>query len=426
MENKTYQRKEHWTPTPRPEWLTTMNEMAASLDMKSIVPLDATSLINQAISNTGLEDFGDTQWVNHFNALTQSIENEANLHFAGRVLTRSEFVRYLETRLNIVECYKQSPDINNESIEAPIFIFGFGRSGTTILYELLAQDPQFRVPSKWESLYPCPPPEQDSYDNDPRIALAEKTNTFNEGMIPEFNMIHKSSAKLPVESVEMVYFTFLSEVFPIAFQTPSYDAYVATQDMRYCFEWHKKLLKLLQWRCKAEHWLLKGPSHLPYLTELLDTYPDARIIFTHRDPIVSADSVLSLQASLYWWRSDKPWGNDSSDNWVIGSAESRAKIWDDIIERIENGKIDKRNLSNFQYSDFMSDPMASVKKIYADLNLTLSQTIEQKMQAFIDAKPQGKYGAHNYQQAPDAVVMQERRAYKKYQDYFGVANELKL
>jgi hypothetical protein len=424
MSNETYQRKKHWAPTPRPEWLATMNKMTSSLDMKSVVPLDAASLINQATSNTGLDDFGDEDWIKHFNALMQSIEDEADLHFAGRVLTRSEFVRYLEIRLNIVECYKQSPDINNETIDAPVFIFGLGRSGTTILYELLAQDPQFRSPSKWESLYPCPPPEQDSYDNDPRIAKAERANAFNESLIPELNMMHKSSAKLPVESVELVYFTFLSEVFASAFQVPSYDAYVATQDMRYCFAWQKKLLKLLQWRCKAKHWLLKGPSHLPYLTEMLDIYPGARIIFTHRDPIVTADSVVSLQGTLYWWRSDNPWGDSSFDNWIMGSAESRAKIWDGIIEHIEDGKIDKNNLANFQYSDFMNDPMASIKKIYADLSLTLTPQVEQKMQAFLDAKPQGKYGEHNYQQAPDEVIAQERQAYKKYQDYFGIANEL--
>ncbi|MAT51205.1 MAG: sulfotransferase family protein [Porticoccaceae bacterium] len=420
----SYQRKENWVPTPRPDWVATMNEMFASVDMHSIAPMDHQALIAQAVKNTGLEDFGDDVWIEHFKVLTESIEAEANLHFAGRCLSRSEFVRYLEIRLQLVDWIKKHPEVNDEVIDQPVFITGFGRSGTTILFELLSQDPQFRTCSKWESLFPCPPPEKDTYDTDPRIALTDKINTLNESLIPELQGMHKSAAVLPVESVEMVYFTFLSEVFPICFQLPSYDKYQQQQDMRYCFAWQKKLLQLLQSRFKAKHWLLKGPSHLSYLEEIMDVYPDAKIIFTHRDPIVSADSVVSFQGALYWWRTDKPWGDGSADNWVIGSAEVRAGIWDDIIDKLENGKIDKRRTTNFQYDEFMTDPMAAVRKIYQDLDLELSGDAEQRMLDFLAAKPQGKFGKHEYEHPPEPVIRHERQVYKRYQDYFSVPNEL--
>lgn len=417
-------RKEKWAPAPRPQWVQTLNEQAAHLDMASVVPLDCQSLIDQAVKNTGLDDFGDRQWLEHFQVLTLSIEKEANLHFAGRMLTRSEFVRYLQARLQIVNWLKRAPDIFEEVIDRPIFITGYGRSGTTILYEMLSQDPQFRVPLKWESLFPCPPPESATYGKDFRITLAEKINDFNEAMIPELKAMHKSASTLPVESLELNYFTFLSEVYPIAFQVPTYARYLESKNLGYCFEWQKKLLKLLQWRCKGNHWLLKGPSHLPHLRELIEVYPDARVIFTHRDPVVCADSGLSLQASLYWWRTDKPWGDGTMENWLIDSPQSRAKPWDDIIAMIDDGTLKKTNISNFQYAEFMGNPMAAVKNIYTDLNLELTADVEARMQQFLAEKPQGKFGKHEYEHPPVEVIEYERGVYQKYQEYFSVPNEL--
>lgn len=424
MTVNTYQRKEHWTPTPRPQWVQTLNEQGAKLDMASVVPLDSESLIAQAVKNTGLGDFGDDAGAEHFRVLARSIEEEANLHFAGRILTRSEFVRYLEIRFGLVDWLKRAPEILDEKIDQPIFITGYGRSGTTILYEVLSLDPRFRVPLKWESLFPFPPPESSTYDHDPRIARADKVNEFNENMIPELSAMHKSAGSLPVESLELNYFTFLSEVYPIAFQVPTYDRYLEARSMDYSFEWQKKFLKLLQWRCKGDRWLLKGPSHLPYLRELLGVYPDARIIFTHRDPVVCADSGLSLQASLYWWRTDEPWGDGTMKNWLIDSPQSRAQPWDDIIDMIEDGTLKADHVCNSQYDDFMTDPMAAVRKIYTQLGLDLTADVEQRMRQFLAEKPQGQYGRHEYEHPPREVIEYEREVYKKYQDYFSVPNEL--
>jgi hypothetical protein len=387
-----------------------------------VVPLDEQSLLDEACRNTGLSDFGEDGWRDHFRVLLDAIDKEAQLHFVGRVLTRSEFLIYLEARLRIVDWCKRQPEVLDEKVKKPIIIMGFGRSGTTILFEVLSQDPQFRVVKKWEAMFPCPPPEEATYLTDPRIEMTEKVSAFSENIIPEFKAMHKVGGNLPVESVEFVYLTFLSEVYPIAFQVPSYARYLATQDMRYCFEWQKKILQLLQSRYSAGHWLMKGPSHLPYLAEFLDVYPDAKIIFTHRDPIVSADSVVSLQGTLYWWRTNNPWGDGSFDDWAF--AESRAKVWDGIIDGIENGKISKNNIANFQYNQFMEDPIASIRKIYAELDMTLTPAVEEKMRAYLAARPQEKFGKHQYDSAPAEVIAAERRVYQRYQNFFNVPDEI--
>lgn len=425
MTNNNYDRRQYWAPVPRPEWVSTLNRQAQALDLNSLVPLSPESLISQAQSNTGLNDFGEPKWRQHFDALMHAIEAEANLHCTGRMLTRSEFIRYLEARLQMVDYLKQNPVIEHETIDKPIFITGYGRSGTTILFEVLSQDPQFRVPQKWESLFPCPPPETASYTTDARIQQTASISEFSESIIPELQAMHKIAANLPVESVELVYFTFLSEVFPMAFQVPSYARYLETQDLTECFEWQKRILQVLQSKHKKNHWLLKGPSHLPYIFELLTVYPDARIIFTHRDPIITADSVLSLLGSLYWWRTDQPWGDSNSiDTWALAQADERAAVWDPIIDSLESGILSKATISNVQYDEFITQPMQAVRKIYDDLELELSPETEAKMLAFLDAKPKGKYGEHIYSKTPPEVIAEERLIYQRYQQYFGVRNEL--
>jgi hypothetical protein len=422
MQQGSYDRRAAWVPPPRPDWVKRVNDECGALDIRSVVPLDEQSLLDHARRNTGLSDFDDDGWLDHFRVLLDAIDKEAKLHFIGRVLARSDFLSYLEARLRIVDWYKCHPKVREEKIEKPILILGFGRSGTTILFEILSQDPQFRVVRKWEALFPCPPPDPAAAGSDPRIELAEKLSAFSENIIPEFKSMHKLGGNLPVESAEFVYLTFLSEIFPMVFQVPTYARYFAQQDHRYTFEWQKKILMLLQSKQRGSRWLLKGPSHLPYLQELLDVYPDARIIFTHRDPIVSADSVVSLHGALYWWRTDHPWGDGTIDDWFI--PEARAKIWDDIIERMESGAIPRKSVTHFQYDEFMGDPMASIEKIYRELELTLLPDIEDRMRAYLAAHPQEHFGKHRYSSSPESVVAEERRVYRRYQEYFGVSNEI--
>ena len=294
----TFDRRAVWTPPPRPEWLATFNALGAMMNFKSIVPLTAESLMAEAMANTGLSDFGaDNRWEKHFRKLLDSIETEAKLTPFGRILTRSDFIIYLEARLRITEEYRLHPEIEDEVITEPVFIIGFGRSGTTILQEVLSHDPQFRSVQKWESLFPVPSPEKATYTTDPRIQKAQELSDVVHAASPEWATMHAWAGNLPVEDIEFTYPAFLSEVWATAFQVPSYEKYFSQQDCHEHFEWHKRTLKLLQWKYKGKHWLLKNPTHLPRIPQLLDVYPDAKIIFTHRDPIASG--VIATEISLH-------------------------------------------------------------------------------------------------------------------------------
>ena len=251
----------------------------------------------------------------------------------------------------------------------------------------------------------------------------KRQSEFSESIIPELQSIHKIAASLPVESVELLYLTFLSEVYPMAFQVPSYARYLEDQNFEECFGWLKRILQVLQFHYKKPHWLLKGPSHLPYIFDFLKVFPDTRIIFTHRDPIVTADSTLSLFGSLYWWRSDKPWGDGGNDTWVLAPAQQRAEVWNPIIDSLEQGLLANSKVSNVNYQEFISEPMQAVRQVYLDLELDLSQETEAKMLTFLANKPKGKFGEHIYSKTPAEVIAEERVAYQRYQQYFNVANE---
>src|SRR5579872_2154834 len=162
-----------WTPPPRPEWVSRVNEEGAFLDMRSVVPLDENSLLATARQNTGLDDFGPEDWITPFRRLITSLDEEANHNFLGRVMTRSDLLIYLEARLRIQDCYNRHPEIAEEEIAKPILILGQGRAGTSGLIHLLSKDPDNATLLTWEMMFPCPPPEAATYATDPRIEKAD-------------------------------------------------------------------------------------------------------------------------------------------------------------------------------------------------------------------------------------------------------------
>jgi hypothetical protein len=424
LASRSFDRRVGWEPEKRPEWLAQFNGLGKLMDIKSVVPLDETSLLTHAMANTGLSDFGDDNWRPHFRMLLKLIEAEAKLNFFGRLWTRSDFLTYLEARLQIVDAYRKHPEIEDEVVKEPIFIVGFGRSGTTILHEVLSNDPQFRSVQRWEELFPAPPPEEATYRTDPRIAKAQGLVDVINAVSPEWKKMHAWGGDIPVEDIEFTYPAFLSEVWPLGFQIPSWEPYFAQQDVGHHFAWHKKTLKYLQWKYKKPHWLMKNPTHLPRLPRLLEFYPDAKFIFTHRDPITSGDSVVNVQGVIFYWRTDEPWSGNTIDEWVL--ADQRAKMWDDVIDWIETGVIKPGSFANFQYHEFIDAPLTAIEKAYGDLGLAMTDEARERMRAFLAARPQHQHGKHTYKRAGhiDEVASDERRKYRRYQDYFGVPDEM--
>jgi hypothetical protein len=420
-EKNEFDRRARWQPAPRPEWVARLNEEGEILKSRSIVPLDEASLLAEARRNTGLADFGDDGWIDHFRVLIRAIEDEAQLTLMGRILTRQDLLQYLEIRLQIQDAYTKHPEIEDEEIFEPVMILGHGRTGTTILHEVMSTDPQFRIVKRWEAMFPCPPPEAASYATDPRIEKADRLITIFDRVTPEWKAMHKFGGDLPVECAEYLYACFLSNVFVFSFQIPSYAAYLQTQDVSYTIRWHQRVLKLLQWKYKKPHWLLKNPLWIDEIPKVLEIYPDAKIILTHRDPITVSDSFVNVMGTIFWWRTDDPWGGGMLDQLVM--ADGRAETQANLMRWMEDGTLRKGFVSNVLYADFMRDPVDTIERAHRDLGLDFDASSAERIRAYLATKPKGKHGAFEYEGVSESQVAAERERFAAYQRYFKVPNE---
>ena len=383
---------------------------------------DQDRLVDEAVTRTGLDDFGEPSWQEGLALLLDSFEHEARLNDLGVEIATAEVVTYLANRLAINAWRAEHPEVAEGAVERPIFIVGQPRTGTTILYDLLAQDPVIRAPLTWEVDRPVPAPETATYATDPRIAEVQATIDLAESVMPGFTSFHPMGALLGQECVRMTASDFRSIIFPTQYHMPTYDHWLLHDaDLAPAYRWHRRYLQHLQSRHPADQWLLKSPAHLWHLEALAAEYPDAVIVHTHRDPLKVIASCCALTAHLQRMASDETWGT-----------EAAAAFADDIFLGLDRG-IDARDRGTFppgqtidvHFLDFMADPFSTIRGIYAALGRELTVPAEERMRAFLAAHPgDGDGGAARYRFADtglDAGILRERS--RRYQERFGVASE---
>jgi hypothetical protein len=411
-----------WTPQPRPDWLRLVNAEGRHMHIESLVPLEPQELLATARRTTGFDDFGvDDGWREGLERYVRSVNTESQLHLFGRLMVRSDVLRLLEARLGIEAAFAAHPEIDEEVISAPVVVSGLGRSGTTILYEILAQDPQFGSPLTWEVMFPYPPPDKATYGTDPRIERCEHLVTQWNRVAPTWTASHQNGALLPQECAFAMQLGFVGEILCAMSPVPSYAAWFLQQDLSPTYAYYKRLLKLLQWRNPRTHWLLKAPSHLDCLPILFKTFPDAHVVVSHRDPIKAQASSTAALGTLYWMRSDLPLDVTAHERYMV--PEAMAARLNKVIDEIEVGTIPRAQMHNFLYADLVRDPMASIPKLYAEIGFTLSDTAAKRMKDYLATKPKGKFGTHKHAKVDNEEVMRRRGLLEKYQSYYNVPSE---
>lgn len=417
------QRYANWTPPKRPDWVERINNEGRCMDIKSVVPLDQDSLLRTAKANTGLDDFGADDWAEPFKVLVEAVDREAELTLMGRLMSRQELLLYLEARLRIEDCYKRHPEIDDERIESPLFIIGQGRSGTSVLQNVMSMDPDNGTILHWEALFPCPPPEKATYRSDARIEKAHQLLTQWNRVTPEIQAMHEFAGQLPIENIQLHCLSFRSPGWFNSFvgQAPSYLAYMSTQDNALIYRYEKRVLKLLQWKNPRKHWVLKNPVSILHLPDVLKVYPDAKFIWTHRDPIKALSSEISLIGTLNWIRSDHPFIGESLANFT--DARLVAAMLSQPIDWLESGAFPQDQLCNIQYREFMQSPLGVVEKIYAQFGIEMTASGRAAMQKYMDDHPRSSRPGHQYDLGSAERVKQERELFRRYQDYFSVPSE---
>ena len=385
-----------------------------------IVRLDAATLCARARRATGLEDFGDPWFREPLAVLLDALEREAALHTLGRVIARADLTRLLENRLRMTDVIARHPEITAAPIARPLFIVGLPRTGTSILHELLAQDPANRVPMTWEVMHPFPPPERATYTSDPRIAALDHHLAGVDRLLPEFKTMHPMGAELPQECVALTAHDFASMLFSTTHRVPGYQAWLDRADLRPVYASHRRQLQYLQWRCPAAHWALKSPGHLWALDALLAEYPDACVVQTHRDPLKVIASLASLVATL------RTMGSDRVDRAAIGAEWTRflaAGLARAAASR-DRWPASVPPPFDMQFGEFLRDEIAMVRRIYVHFGRALSAEAEARMRRFLAANPRDKHGTHRYALADAGLdPAAERARYAAYQQRFAVPSE---
>lgn len=422
MTQSTADHRTQWAPPPRPEWVQRINEEGACMDIQGVVPLDEASLLASAMQATGLSDFGDDHWREPFRILLRSLEEESGLHLIGRIRTRSELLQLLTARLQIEDTYKRHPEIANEVIRQPIIIVGQGRSGTSLLSNVLAHDPHNGALLQWQCTFPCPPPETATLETDSRIERAHALIQQWVRVTPTIASMHEFGGDLPMECTQILALAFRSQTwFDCLGQIPAYDTFMAGQDPDIALAYHERVLKLLQWKAPREHWVLKDPMHLYRLPQLMRRYPDACIAWPHRDPVRALASTVSLVGTLQWGRCDHPFKGGSFE--YVTDPKLSAGALGHVMNQLDAGVVPEKQMFHLLYKDLVADTMSVIKRMYAHLGLPLRPESEKGMADYVAAHPRDARPAHRFSAGSEEVVTNARKAYHRYQDRFQIPME---
>jgi len=406
----------------RPLPIRAMNAAGRGLARLGVVPisLDPDDLLAAASKAAGLSDFGPETFLPGFHKLLESLEADGRLSLFGRFFARRQLLELLTHRLELADWRKRRPEIADVEIRRPLFILGLPRTGTTLLYGLLAEDPANRAPLSWEIDQPSPPAETATYDTDPRIATTQARFDQVKALAPGFQAIHPIGALMPQECIVPTASEFMSLRFQMVFDVERYDAWLLEQDMRPTYAWHRRFLQHMQSRHACDRWILKSPGHLGPIDVLFEIYPDAMVVQTHRDPIRVIPSVAHLEYTMRLVSSDQV------DPARVG--RQMIAVWSKLLEqgmaaRDRHPEREERIL-DLSMREVVGDPIACVDKIYQHFDLELSDEARTRMQRYLVDHPKDEFGTHRY--SLEAFGLEQdavNAAFKGYRERFDVAAE---
>ncbi|MDT8368981.1 MAG: sulfotransferase [Longimicrobiales bacterium] len=350
--------------------------------------LEVDELLETAHRRTGLDDFGPRDFEEPLRVLVAAVRSEARLTELGRLATRRDLLRLLTNRLRLVDDRKRHPEIASESIRAPWIITGLPRTGTTLLFNLLALDPANRTPLTWEVMDSSPPPGRAGSD-DARAAECDRALDWFGRMAPEYRKIHPIGAHLPQECIAITSHAFRSVRFHRTHHVPSYRAWLDGADMTPAYRWHHASLQHLGWGTGRARWVLKTPAHLFGLGALLAVYPDARVVQTHRDPLKSIASNTSQVVVLR-----RAFRGAEAPLEVDATMRRWSTALNEMMDRRDRGEIGRA--VDLWHRDLIRDPIEGVRAVYAAFDAELSPDAEARMRAWVEAHPREEHGAHRY------------------------------
>ena len=352
--------------------------------------LNADDLESQARDETGLSDFGDPYYREGLERLVASMNNEAELTEIGEIMQTMRLVAHLTARLGVENAYREHPEIVEQHVGGPVFVIGLPRTGTTALSQLVAADPQFRSLRLWESGSPVPPPETATEHTDPRIATTEAGLAMMNETFPLMQTMYHSEATTATECQDLMGMSFRTVHFDGSARVPSYLEWVTNCDMRGTYEYHERVLKLLQWHCPPNLWHLKTPVHMFAMDALVDVYPNARFLWSHRDPAQVLASVCSL---IHYTRS---WSSDRDDTAELGR-EMTERWWEAVRRAMDfRSRVGEERFADVAFVSLQTDPVGALGASFDRVGVDFNETSRRAVERWAASHEPGSHGAHAY------------------------------
>ena len=385
------------------------------------VSLTEDAVLAAARQRTGLSDFGAEDFRDRLRVWLAAADEDTELNPVGRLTVYGNCVRVLSNRLRLEELLRRHPDILDVPIRRPIIIAGLPRSGTTHLVNLISADSRLRSLPYWESLEPFPAPQDVAGPDgiDPRLTRCRESYERGDRLLPLLRAMHHMTPEHVHEEIEIQELDFSTYNLEWYAHVPRWRDFYRSYDQRPHYAYLKKALQALQWLRGPDRWVLKSPQHLEQLRPLSETFPDATIVLTHRDPvhvIQSAITMLAYGARLRRTRVDLP---------------DIAAYWIDRIERLlracvrDRDRLPATRSLDVLFHRFMADDVGMVERIYALADLPMTAAARARLDAFMNDNPRGKFGRVIYDLRGDFGVdpADLRRRFGFYLERFPVQIE---
>lgn len=355
-------------------------------------PLDEEELIESARQTTGLSDFGNDRFRPGLRALIETYEGNG-FDERGRRRNRRRLLGLLTARLQLEDWWRRHPEVLERKIDRPWVLTGLPRSGTSALFNLLAEDPAARSLRLWETQFPYPPEgwtEAQQGEPDPRRDAIEAYYERGRQKNPEFTQIHYASADTPEECVLIQVYSFGGAQLGVEVMMEPYASWFRAQDHREVYEIERKILCLLDWQRPGQRWHLKSPAHMWGLPALLESMPDTGIIWCHRTPTIAIASMCSMTETLMKTRTD------------LEPAKLGPLVMDHYATSLERGLVARDDFEESRFidvthDDFVRDPLGAATRIYDHFGCDLPPEAKSAMQARIAASPRHAHGKHEYE-----------------------------
>lgn len=386
--------------------------------METALPLDGLALMNEAREQVGLHDFGDDSLAERVVVLAVAMEDRG-LDANTRARARDTFLWLLRDRLRLFDDAK-SFETAKQDVVRPLLVTGEARCGTTFAQMLFGQDPQARLLKFWEVMHPSPPPSL-AEAGDPRIAQADADWREILDQIPAWLISHPYNDMLgsnPPECERLWAMDFRNTTPTGWWRVPLAPLAAAPQDPPAQYRLHKMMLQQLQYGGPNKHWVLKGLQHHQRLGAVFDTYPDAVVVWIHRDPVQALASRVQLLTEIF--------------EGIAGPIDRKAfaaatlAYGRDVFSRLAADPLaaDPR-IHHVLYKDFTRDPIGEVRRVYENAGMSFTPEFQSAMAEWMPNNRSDRYGKFTYPidvfETPTAELHEE---FAPYRERYGVAIEV--